>query len=143
MKKGVPISPGIAVARAYRVDEVIPRPESHHVDASLLAEEVRRFEEACAAASAEIECIAERVREQVGKEEAAIFQAHQGLIQDPMLQVKVQSAIYNRGVDAATALQGVLQEYTDLFEHVQDESLKRRLSDLRDVLGRVMTHLGK
>jgi phosphoenolpyruvate-protein phosphotransferase len=143
MKKGVPISPGVAVARAYRVDEVISRHESHHVDASLLAEEARRFEEACAAASAEIEAIAERVREQVGKAEAAIFQAHQGLLQDPMLQVKVQSAIYNRGVDAATALQGVLQEYTDLFEHVQDESLKRRLTDLRDVLGRVMTHLGK
>lgn len=143
MKKGVPISPGIAVAKAYRIDEVFSRYETHHVDATSLSEEVRRFEEACAAASAEIEEIAQRVRKEVGRSEAAIFQAHQGLLQDPMLVVKVQSAILNRGVDAATALHGVLEEYTGLFEQVQDESLRRRLTDLRDVLGRVMIHLGK
>ena len=48
MKKGVPVSPGIAVARAYCVDEVLARREPQYLDESALAAEVARFEQTCA-----------------------------------------------------------------------------------------------
>jgi phosphoenolpyruvate-protein phosphotransferase len=123
------------------MDEVFVRREPHRLDGSALAEEIRRFENACAAAGQELETIAQRVHDEVGESEASIFQAHRQLLQDPTLKAKVQSAIFQRRVDAATALHEVLQEYAQLFEHVRDESLKERLADLRDVLGRVMVHL--
>ncbi len=143
MKKGVPISPGIAVARAYRVDQIFARRETSQLDVVSLTEEIHRFERACSLAIEEIESIATKVHEEVGSSEAAIFQAHRLLLQDPTLMVKVQSTIINRHVDAATAIHDILDEYTELFSQIPDESLRGRLSDLRDVLGRVLTHLNK
>ncbi len=141
MKKGIPISPGIAVAAAYPVDQIFAPRESIQLDTTSLSTEIRRFEDACVAAADEIETISSRVREQVGEKEAEIFQAQKLMVQDPTLVAKVRTGILNRRVDAASALQDVLEEYTDLFGKIQDEYLKERLSDLRDVLGRIFTHL--
>jgi len=46
MLKGVPVSPGVVVARAYCVDEVLAQREPHHLDAAALSSEVTRFESA-------------------------------------------------------------------------------------------------
>src|ERR671922_252537 len=54
MKKGVPVSPGVAVARAYCVDEVLARREPHQLDAAALSDEISRFDSACAAAAPEL-----------------------------------------------------------------------------------------
>src|SRR5260370_37568911 len=91
MRKGVPVSPGIAVARAYCVDLVLVRREPQYLDAAALSDEVTRFDKACAAAAQELEAIAARVSQQVGEDEAAIFRAHRPLLRDPSLIAKVQS----------------------------------------------------
>ena len=49
MKKGVPVSPGVAVARAYCVDEVLARREPLKLDEAALSGEISRFDRACAA----------------------------------------------------------------------------------------------
>ena len=143
MKKGVPISPGIVVANAYRVDQVLAHREAVTLEKSSLSEEIRRFDQARSAAIEEIDQIAGKVRAEVGKSEAAIFQAHSHLLKDPTLMAKVQATIINNKVDAPSAVHAILEEYTVIFSHVPDENLKSRLSDLRDVLGRVLTHLHK
>src|SRR6266567_3820372 len=68
MRKGVPVSPGVAVARAYCVDEVLARREPNYLDVAALSDEVSRFDSACAAAGQELDAIVARVREQVGEE---------------------------------------------------------------------------
>jgi phosphoenolpyruvate-protein phosphotransferase len=141
MKKGVPVSPGVAVARAYCVDEVLARREPNKLDAAVLSAEIARFDSACAAAARDLDAIVERVTRQVGEQEAAIFQAHRLLLRDPALIGKVKSAILDRHVDAHTALQEVLDEYAALFATIPDEYLKERLADLRDVVGRVQAQL--
>jgi phosphotransferase system enzyme I (PtsI) len=141
MKKGVPVSPGIAVARAYCVDEVLAQREAVHVAAISLSDEVGRFDQACAAAARELDAIVARVSRQVGEKEAAIFQAHRLLLRDPAFINKVKAIIVNRQVDARTALHAVLDEYTALYEKIQDEYLKERMADLRDVIGRIMAQL--
>jgi phosphoenolpyruvate-protein phosphotransferase len=141
MKKGVPVSPGVAVARAYCVDEVLARREPSKLDVAALSTEISRFDGACAAAARELDAIVERVTRQVGPEEAAIFQAHRLLLRDPALLGKVKSAILNRQVDAHTALQDVLEEYAGLFARIQDDYLKERMADLRDVVGRIQAQL--
>ncbi|HYT88535.1 MAG TPA: phosphoenolpyruvate--protein phosphotransferase [Gemmataceae bacterium] len=141
MRRGVPVSPGVAVARAYCVDEVLARREPHYLDSAALSDEVSRFDNACAAAAQELDAIVARVREQIGEEEAGIFQAHRLLLRDPAFITKVKSAILNRHVDARTALHDVLDEYATLFAQIQDEYLKERMADLRDVIGRVLAQL--
>jgi phosphoenolpyruvate-protein phosphotransferase len=141
LKKGIPVSPGVAVARAFCMDGIIARREPTQLDVAALPSEVRRFEEAVASAAADLDGIAERVAKQVGEEEAAIFRSHRLLLRDAALVSKVKSIITSRRVDAATALHDTLEEYTALFSRINDEYLQERMADIRDVIGRVLTQL--
>lgn len=141
MKRGVPVSPGVAVARAYCLDQVLARREPHQLDAAALSGEISRFDAACAAAGRELDAIVNRVSQQLGKEDAGIFQVHRLLLRDPALIGRVKSAILNRHIDARTALQELLDEYGAAFGRIQDEYLKERMADIRDVIGRVIGHL--
>jgi phosphoenolpyruvate-protein phosphotransferase (PTS system enzyme I) len=141
MLRGIPVSPGIAVARAHCVDEVLAPRDPQRLDPSGLAAEVQRFDNACQAAALELDAIIERVSTQLGEAAAAIFSAHRLLLRDPALIGKVRAAIHDHRVDARSALHEVLDEYATLFNQIQDEYFKERLADVRDVVGRVMAQL--
>jgi phosphoenolpyruvate-protein phosphotransferase len=141
MLKGVPVSPGVAVARAYCVDKVLAPREATEVDGARIVDEINRFERAVHAAGQELDAIVARVSEQLGEEEAAIFRGHRLMLRDPALIGKVKTAIQQRHVDSRSALHEVLDEYTVLFSNIQDEYLKERLADIRDVIGRIMAQL--
>jgi phosphotransferase system enzyme I (PtsI) len=141
MLKGVPVSPGVAVARAYCVDQVLAPREATEVDAESVAAEVSRFEAAVQAAGRDLDAIVTRVSEQLGEEEAAIFRGHRLMLRDPALIGKVKSAILQRRVDARSALHEALDEYTALFSSIHDEYIKERMADIRDVIGRIMAQL--
>jgi phosphotransferase system enzyme I (PtsI) len=141
MLKGVAVSPGIAVARAYCVDSALARREPQHLNAAAVSEEIARFDNACQAAGQEMDAIITRVRSQLGDDEAAIFRGHRLLLRDPALIGKVKASILNRQVDARTALHELLDEYTLVFEKIQDQYLKERMADIRDVVTRIAAHL--
>jgi phosphoenolpyruvate-protein phosphotransferase (PTS system enzyme I) len=141
MKKGVPVSPGVAVARAYCIDQMLARREPLHLDTAAVSSEITRFDTAVAAAVREIDGIIDRVARQIGQEEAAIFRAHRQLLRDPSLNSKVKNYILANKVDTATALQALLEEYSQLFKQITDPYLQERMADLRDVMGRIQTQL--
>src|SRR3954464_4011240 len=134
MRKGVPVSPGVAVARAYVMDEALSRGDTHKLDLAAVSLEISRFDEACAAAAQDLDALVARVSRQVGEEQAAIFRAHRQLLRDPTLIGKVKAVILKRQVDAGTALHDVLDDYGSLFARIQDEYLKERMADIRDVV---------
>jgi phosphoenolpyruvate-protein phosphotransferase len=141
MKKGVPVSPGVAVARAYCIDEALADREPHRLDVASLSAETSRLDTACAESVQELDRIIARVSAQVGEDEAAIFRAHRLLLRDPALLGKVKAIILNQHVDARTALQKSLEEYAALFSQIQDDYLRERMADIRDVVGRIAGHL--
>jgi phosphoenolpyruvate-protein phosphotransferase len=141
LKKGVPVSPGVGVARAYCVDEVLARREPLQVDEAALSGEISRFQRACAGAATELDAIVTRVARQLGEEEAAIFRAHRLLLRDPAFIGKVRSIILDRHVDVSTALHITLEDYSALFSRIEDEYLQERMADLRDVVGRIIGQL--
>jgi phosphoenolpyruvate-protein phosphotransferase len=141
MKKGVPISPGIAVARAFRVDEACARPASGPLQTEDIEAEVARFEEACNAVAIELDNLIARVSNEIGEDAAAIFRSHRVLLRDPALADKVGNEIRVHGVDAPTALRRALEEYTSLFARISDEYLRERMADVRDVISRIINRL--
>jgi phosphoenolpyruvate-protein phosphotransferase len=143
MKKGVPVSPGVAVAQAYCLNQVSARHETYYLDASGLSLEVSHFESACAAVARELEETISRVSQQVGEEEAAIFRAHRQLLRDPGLLGKITATIRDKKVDAATALHDALEDYAALFKQIPDSYLQERIADLRDVAGRIQAQLAR
>ena len=113
MRTGIPVSPGIAVARAYCVEHPLAWDEPHHLDAAVLSGEITRFEEACNAAVRELDDTIARVSQEIGDDEATIFRAHRLLLRDNTLVNRVKDAIRERRVDAATALHQVLGATVD------------------------------
>ena len=141
MLKGVPVSPGVVVARAYCVDEVLARREPQYLEEAALSGEISRFEAALLAAGLELDAIVTRVSQQLGEDEAAIFRGHRFLLRDPALITRVKTTILNNQIDARSALQEALEEYGKLFDKIQDDYLKERMADIRDVVGRVIAQL--
>ena len=122
MKKGVPISPGVAVARAFRLDEVRGRrgsgrahdPEGEVVRASSgPAMRPRTNSTPSSPASA--------ARSARTPRRSSVRTAC--CSRDPALVGKVKSSIRNRRVDAGTALHDALDEYAALFARIPDEYL--------------------
>jgi phosphoenolpyruvate-protein phosphotransferase len=145
MFRGIPISPGVAVARAHRLDQITVRRSAGPLDSNAITAEVLRFEQACAAAADELDGIVDRLRAQVGEEQAAIFRAHRQLLREPgrdtALVAKVKKTISHQRLDAASALQSLLDEYTAMFAQIADPYLRERFTDIKDVVQRVQTHL--
>src|SRR6516164_6082405 len=141
MRKGIPVSPGVAVARALCVPQHSAREEPSQLNVADVSCEVSRFAAACTAAAKELDAVIARVSKEVGNEEAQIFRAHRALLGDPALIAKVKNTILTRHVDTRTALQDTLDEYSILFKQIQDEYLRERMADLRDVVGRMLSQL--
>ncbi len=141
MHKGIAISPGVAVARAYCVDSALGRREPHYLSAAALSDEVARFDAAWNAANLEMDGVVTQAQQQLGEDAADIFRGHRQLLRDPALVAKVKSTILQKQVDARTALHELIDEYSKLFDNLQDEYLKERMTDIRDVVTRIMNHL--
>ena len=142
MLKGVPVSPGVAVARAYCVDEVLARREPHHLDASAPCPP--------RSVASRAPC---RCRDGTRRHRRPASASRSARTRPPSFEAIAcccatrpsdrQSPHHHldKHVDARTALQEALDEYTKLFEKIQDEYLKERMADMRDVVGRIMAQL--
>src|SRR6185295_8062422 len=140
-KRGVPVSPGVVVARAFCVDDVLARREPHHLDTAAVSAELLRFDKAVQTVAGQLDATIDRVTQQLGNDEASIFRGHRLLLRDPALVGKVKSSILKKKIDARTSLQDALDEYTELFSKIHDEYIKERLADIRDVVGRIIEQL--
>jgi phosphoenolpyruvate-protein phosphotransferase len=136
-----PISPGIAIgpARIFRsagtavVDtKILP----HQVEA-----EQQRLQEAIAAALQELQELQTHVAKTVGRNEAAIFQAQQLIVQDPDLLEETHETISAHFLSAGAALQQVAENQARQLEALANELLAARAADVRDVAARVLRHL--
>src|SRR5438046_1623197 len=141
MLRGVPISPGVAVARAFRMDPALARRSPNLLDAAALSAEVARFDRAGDEVAGELDRTIERVRQEVGEDSADIFRGHRAILRDPAFVAKVKSYILNGQLDAATSLNKTLEEYDVLFARIHDDYLRERMADIRDVAEQIMTQV--
>lgn len=141
MRKGIAVSPGVAVGTAYCIHEVFVDPETKPLDDSEVQAELSRYETARNAALADLVALEKKVASQVGKEEASIFAVHQSILRDPVFVRKMKHWIVNERLTAASALHRLLNEYSSLFARTRDEYLHERLNDIRDVVERITAHL--
>ena len=137
----MPISPGIAIgpARIYRAASpavIATKIASHQVEA-----EQQRLSAAMAAALQELQELQARVAKTVGRNEAAIFEAQQLMLQDPDLIDEANETISSRLFSAGAALQDVAERLARELEALANETLAARAADVRDVTARVLRHL--
>ena len=144
MFKGIPVSPGVVVGIAYRVEPMFAAAEPQHLQGEgpeLVAEEAAKFDRAVADSVRELNSIVQKVAERVGRNEAEIFEGHLRLVQDETLSRKVRDLIATQRMTAISALQIVLNEYASRFARIEADYFRERLADIRDVITRIGGHL--
>ncbi|MDQ1146901.1 phosphotransferase system enzyme I (PtsI) [Bacillus sp. SORGH_AS 510] len=136
---GIAASNGIAIAKAYRLVEPDLSFEKVTVDDSTA--EVERFRQAMAQSKSELEAIRDRAKVDLGADKAAIFEAHLLVLSDPELNSPIEDKIKSENVNAEVALKETADMFIMMFEQMDNEYMKERAADIRDVTKRVLSHL--
>lgn len=137
--KGIGASAGIAIAKAYRLEEPDLTVEKKNIADA--AAEVSRFDEAIVRSKEELEKIKEHALKELGQDKADIFSAHLLVLSDPELLNPVKEKISTDSVNAEFALKETASMFVTMFESMDNEYMKERAADIRDVTKRVTGHL--
>ncbi|MGH0430714.1 phosphoenolpyruvate--protein phosphotransferase [Bacillus hominis] len=137
--KGIAASPGIAIAKAFRLEN--PELIVEKIAVTNTNQEVERFEQAIETSKSELEGIKEHARKELGEDKAEIFAAHLLVLTDPELINPIKDKIKNEQVNAEFALNEVATMFVNLFEAMDNEYMRERVTDIRDVTKRVLSHL--
>ncbi len=134
---GTPATPGIAMGPAVLMEiyEDFHYIVEEHTDDP--AGEKKKFREAAEAGRKEIEALRERVQEQLGEDDAGIFNIHLMMLEDHGFNQKVFEVI-DSGTTALYAVKSVLAGYLRSFQDIDDQYLKDRAIDIEDVGRRVI-----
>ncbi|MCA9190681.1 MAG: phosphoenolpyruvate--protein phosphotransferase [Planctomycetales bacterium] len=141
MRKGIAVSPGVAIGTAYCIHEVFVHPGREVIQRQDIAAELARFENARKQSLHDVRLLQTKVQRQIGKEAAAIFSTHESILQDPALVGKVRTWISQDLFSAPAALAKLVEYYQGIFHKSRDEYLRERLTDIRDVVERLSSFL--
>jgi len=143
LRKGVPVSPGVAVGSAYCILQVFVDPQGKPLEEEEVVGELERYDLAREKTIADLKALYQKVATQVSPENAEIFRVHQSILNDKAFTTKVRDRIFRERTTARAALAQVMADYTSLFARTKDEYLKERLADVRDVIVRLSGHLSQ
>lgn len=141
MRRGIAVSPGVAIGTAYVIHQIFVNPDTKKLEDSEVTAELANYETARDRAAADLRALEKKVASQVGHDEAAIFAVHQSILRDSAFTQKIRTWIVEDRMTAAAALHRLLGEYTSFFAKTTDAYLQERLNDIRDVILRVGVYL--
>ncbi|WP_206881417.1 phosphoenolpyruvate--protein phosphotransferase [Alicyclobacillus mali (ex Roth et al. 2021)] len=137
--RGVAASDGVAVAKAWLIAPSEPSVE--RVEIADPQAEWARVERAIAAAKEELAALRQTALDKLGEAEAQLFVAHAQMLDDPELTGQIRQAIEAERVNAEWAVKSVIDTLVGLFDALDDEYMRQRAADVRDVGGRLLRHL--
>ncbi|TFH42412.1 MAG: phosphoenolpyruvate--protein phosphotransferase, partial [Lysobacterales bacterium] len=115
IKKGIGVSPGVVISKAFVLDaEDFPIPERHIV-AGTHQDEVSRLHDAISASKAEVIELRQRMADRVGEDTAAIFDFHLGMLEDQRLSGEIVDAIDKHRYTAEHAVSAVFRAHARKF----------------------------
>lgn len=139
MKKGIAASKGYSIGKAYiqEHEEIIITDEK----VSDIAGEKEKLHIALDASKAQLEKIKEKAAKEMGEEKAAVFEAHITLLDDPEFSGQMEAEIENNSLNAMKAVEGVTNTFVMIFESMDDEYMRERAADIKDVSSRIIANL--
>jgi len=139
MKIGIPASRGYAIGHAFikKHEELVitdEKPED-------LALEKDRLKKASDKSKAQLEKIKKKALDSMGEEKAMVFDAHLMFFDDPEFMGAIEADIENEGKNALKAASDVTGNYVAIFESMEDEYMRERAADIKDVAKRLLNNL--
>ncbi len=139
MKIGIPASRGYAIGQAFIKKHV----ELNITDEKIqdVAKEKDLLRKACEKSKVQLEKIKKKALDSMGEEKAMVFDAHLMLFDDPEFIGAIEGEIENNGLNALKAASDVSSSYVAIFESMEDEYMRERAADIKDVAKRLMNNL--
>ena len=103
--------------------------------------EIERFRAAVEKGIAQIEELKQRMSRFISKEEGALFDVHRLILEDPTIIEQIETKIRKERYVAEYAVSSVFEQHLQSFTQIEDEYLKERAADVRDVAQRLLENL--
>ncbi|CEO31188.1 phosphoenolpyruvate--protein phosphotransferase [Paraclostridium sordellii] len=139
MYKGTGASPGIALGNALVIEHSELNIEKRNIEN--IEAEIEKLQSAVETSRIELEKVKERAKVELGEHEAEIFEAHLLVLADPELIDQTISKIKDEKVNADFALNEVKDMFVSIFESMDNEYMRERAADIKDVTNRVLRHI--
>src|SRR3989442_3884542 len=139
--RGIPVSEGVCRDRIIvlgKPHDAIPR---HEIAEAELPQEIQRLERALAHTRQQILDVQRKVANALGAKDASIFDPSLLCLDDPTLIDEVNRVIHQQKVNVEHAFQQVAEKYASTLSTMNDEYLRERAADMRDVTTRVLDNL--
>lgn len=138
---GVPAAGGVAIGPYVLYDPTPPQVPQYHITADAVDGEKVRLTKAIEVSVSEIAVLRETIQVRVGKEEAAIFEAHLLILEDEALLDSTHTRIKESLMNAEWALWEAAEEFAQLLLQMSDSYFQARATDIHDIRMRVIAHL--
>ncbi|MEW8973691.1 MAG: phosphoenolpyruvate--protein phosphotransferase [Tissierellaceae bacterium] len=137
--QGLGTSPGIGMGKVFLYIE--PEMNIEKKDIQDIDEELKHLENGLNTSKDEIDNLYKKTLESIGEEKAEIFMAHKMMLDDPEFINGIKERISNQKINAEWAVKETADSFISLFENIEDEYLKARAADLKDVSNRLLRAL--
>ena len=139
MKKGIAASKGYAIGKVFLQEhEEIVITDAKVSD---IAAEKEVLNKALAQSKVQLEKIRDKALEEIGEHEAQVFEAHLTLLDDPEFTGGMLLEIESNSINAMKAVESVTNTFVMIFDSMEDEYMKERAADIKDVSKRIISNL--
>ena len=139
--QGISGSRGVAVGNVYRyIQEEIVIPD-YTVAEDKVEEEIGKFAAAMAATLKQLDTIRQKALDEMGPEEAAIFEAHMQIAQDPSLSDGIKSLVESSHTNVVAATAQTIETFASIFLGMEDAYMRERGADIKDIGDRLMRNM--
>ena len=139
--RGIPASPGVCHGRVVVLGDAARHVLRREVPPEAVPGELARLQSALAQTRRDLLEIQGQVARAVGQSEASIFDAHLLVLEDEMLLGEVRRRIQSDRLNCDAAYHDVAEKFAAALGALEDDYLRERAADIRDVTGRVLDHL--
>ena len=134
--KGLGVSPGIGIGKAFIIDKGPINVTKNYVNDA--EKELDRLKAALEMAKEQLNELYISTIDELGEKEAQIFKSHEMMLEDDTFISDVEDRINREGVNAEFALNETSNVYIKMFQSIEDEYLRERSEDIKDVMDRVI-----
>ena len=134
--KGLGVSPGIGIGKAFIIDKGPINIIKNYVNDA--EKELDRLMTAFETAKEQLKELYISSIDELGEKEAQIFKSHEMMLEDDTFISDVENRIKEEGVNAEFALNETSNVYIEMFQNIEDEYLRERSEDIKDVMNRVI-----
>ena len=136
--KGINASPGIAIGKVFLLKKEKLEVSNKKISKDEVEAQVKKLNDAIEESKKDLDRLREKTIKELGEEEAQIFTAHAMLLDDVEYMGAVRNKIKDELVNAGQALAETTKFFFDIFSAMDDEYMKARSADVKDVGDRVL-----